>query len=344
MEFLGKFVGDLGATMAAGSVVVGDRLGLYKALAGKPQTAQELADATGTDPRYVEEWLRGQAAGGYVGFDAAGGGTYSLSEEQAFALTDPDGPVYVPGAFELALGSLKAVPRITEAVRTGAGVGWHEHDGDVFTGCERFFRPGYLANLMPSWLPALDGVEEKLRAGATVADIGCGHGSSTVLMANAFPTSTFVGSDYHDGSIDQAKQRATEAGVSDRVSFQVASAQTFTGGPYDLVTTFDAIHDMGDPLGAATHVRENLAPDGTWMIVEPFAGDAVADNMNPVGRVYYSFSTFLCVPNALSQSGGYALGAQAGEPPIRRLVTDAGFTRFRRVAETPFNIVYEARP
>jgi len=343
MEFLGKFVGDLGATMAAGSVVVGDRLGLYKALAGKPQTAQELADATGTDPRYVEEWLRGQAAGGYVGFDAAGG-TFSLSEEQAFALTDPDGPVYVPGAFELALGSLKAVPRITEAVRTGAGVGWHEHDGDVFTGCERFFRPGYLANLMPAWLPALDGVEEKLRAGATVADIGCGHGSSTVLMANAFPASTFVGSDYHDGSIDQARQRATEAGVSDRVSFQVASAQTFTGGPYDLVTTFDAIHDMGDPLGAATHVRENLAPDGTWMIVEPFAGDTVAENMNPVGRVYYSFSTFLCVPNALSQSGGYALGAQAGEPPIRRLVTDAGFTRFRRVAETPFNIVYEARP
>ena len=343
MEFLGKFVGDLGATMAAGSVVVGDRLGLYKALAGKPQTAQELADATGTDPRYVEEWLRGQAAGGYVGFDAAAG-AYSLDEEQAFALTDPDGPVYVPGAFELALGSLKAVPRITEAVRTGAGVGWHEHDGDVFTGCERFFRPGYLANLMPSWLPALDGVEEKLRAGATVADIGCGHGSSTVLMANAFPASTFVGSDYHDGSIGQARQRATEAGVSDRVTFQVASAQTFFGGPYDLVTTFDAIHDMGDPLGAAVHVRENLAPDGTWMIVEPFAGDTVADNMNPVGRVYYSFSTFLCVPNALSQSGGYALGAQAGEPPIRRIVTDAGFTRFRRVAETPFNIVYEARP
>jgi SAM-dependent methyltransferase len=343
MEFLGKFVGDLGATMAAGSVVVGDRLGLYKALAGKPQTAQELADATGTDPRYVEEWLRGQAAGGYVGFDAAAG-AYSLDEEQAFALTDPDGPVYVPGAFELALGSLKAVPRITEAVRTGAGVGWHEHDGDVFTGCERFFRPGYLANLMPSWLPALDGVEEKLRAGATVADIGCGHGSSTVLMANAFPASTFVGSDYHDGSIGQARQRATGAGVGDRVTFQVASAQTFSGGPYDLVTTFDAIHDMGDPLGAAVHVRENLAPDGTWMIVEPFAGDTVADNMNPVGRVYYSFSTFLCVPNALSQSGGYALGAQAGEPPIRRIVTDAGFTRFRRVAETPFNIVYEARP
>lgn len=342
MAFLGTFVGDLGATMAAGSVVVGDRLGLYKALAGKARTPQELADATGTDPRYVEEWLRGQAAGGYVGFDPATG-VYSLSEEQAFALTDPDGPVFVPGAFELALGTLRAVPRITDAVRTGAGVGWHEHDGDVFTGCEKFFRPGYLANL-PDWLPALDGVADKLSAGAKVADIGCGHGASTVLMAQAYPASTFVGSDYHDASVDQARQRAKDAGVEGRVSFQVASAQTFAGGPYDLVTTFDAIHDMGDPLGAATHVRRMLGPDGTWMIVEPFAGDTVADNLNPVGRVYYSFSTFLCVPNALSQSGGYALGAQAGEPPIRRLVTDAGFTRFRRVAETPFNIVYEARP
>jgi SAM-dependent methyltransferase len=342
MAFLGTFVGDLGATMAAGSVVVGDRLGLYKGLAGKPQTPQELADATGTDPRYVEEWLRGQAAGGYVGFDPATG-AYSLSEEQAFALTDPDGPVFLPGAFELALGALRAVPRITDAVRSGAGVGWHEHDGDVFTGCEKFFRPGYLANL-PDWLPALDGVADKLRAGAKVADIGCGHGASTVLMAGAYPASTFVGSDYHDASVDQARQRVRDAGLEDRVSFQVASAQTFTGGPYDLVTTFDAIHDMGDPLGAATHVREMLGPDGTWMIVEPFAGDTVADNLNPVGRIYYSFSTFLCVPNALSQSGGYALGAQAGEPPIRRLVTDAGFTRFRRVAETPFNIVYEARP
>ena len=277
-------------------------------------------------------------------FDAAGG-TYSLTEEQAFALTDPDGPVYVPGAFQLALGSLKAVPRITEAVRTGAGVGWHEHDADVFTGCERFFRPGYLANLMPAWLPALDGVEEKLRAGATVADIGCGHGSSTVLMAQRLP-GVHLRRLRLPRRLDRAGAASArrEAGVGDRVSFQVASAQTFSGGPYDLVTTFDAIHDMGDPLGAARHVRESLAPDGTWMIVEPFAGDTVADNLNPVGRVYYSFSTFLCVPNALSQSGGYALGAQAGEPPIRRIVTDAGFTRFRRVAETPFNIVYEARP
>ncbi|MET8153784.1 class I SAM-dependent methyltransferase [Actinoplanes sp. NPDC049668] len=341
MAFLGTFVGDLGATMAAGSVVIGERLGLYRALAQKAQTPQELADATGTDARYVEEWLRGQAAGGYVRYDD---GVYSMTEEQAFALTDPDGPVFVPGAFQLALGSLQALPQITEAVRTGAGVGWHEHDTEVFEGCERFFRPGYLANLTTAWLPALDGVEEKLRGGARVADIGCGHGASTVLMARSYPGATFHGSDYHGPSIDEARRRAEDAGVADRTSFEAASAQTFGGGPYDVVTTFDALHDMGDPLGAARHVRESLAPDGTWMIVEPFAGDSVADNLNPVGRVYYSFSTFLCVPNALSQQGGYALGAQAGEAAIRRLATDAGFTRFQRVAETPFNIVYEARP
>jgi ubiquinone/menaquinone biosynthesis C-methylase UbiE len=343
MAFLGKFVGDLGATMAAGGVLIGERLGLYRALAGKPQTAQELADATGTDARYVEEWARGQAAGGYVQYDASSG-AYSMTEEQAFALTDPDGPVFVPGAFQLAYGSLMSLPQITEAVRTGKGFGWHEHDEDVFAGCERFFRPGYLANLTASWLPALDGVEDKLRGGARVADIGCGHGASTVLMATSYPNATFTGSDYHAGSIDQARARAEESGVADRVKFETAGAQTFTGGPYDVVTTFDALHDMGDPVGAARHVRDSLAPDGTWMVVEPYAGDTVADNLNPVGRVYYSFSTFLCVPNALSQKGGYALGAQAGEPAIRRLATDAGFTRFRRVAETPFNIVYEIRP
>jgi SAM-dependent methyltransferase len=343
MAFLGRFVSDLGATMAAGGVVAGERLGLYRALAARPQTPPELAGATGTDARYVEEWLRGQAAGGYVEYDAATG-TYAMTEEQAFALTDPDGPVFVPGAFQLAIGALQALPRITDAMRTGSGVGWHEHDADVFAGCERFFRPGYLANLTTSWLPALDGVEARLRAGARVADIGCGHGASTVLMATAYPEATFSGSDYHEGSVTEARIRAKEAGVADRVTFEVARAQTFGGGPYDLVTTFDALHDMGDPLGAARHVRESLAPDGTWMIVEPYAGDAVADNLNPVGRVYYSFSTFLCVPNALSQPGGYALGAQAGEPAIRRLAVDAGFTRFRRAAETPFNLVFEARP
>ncbi|GIF51715.1 methyltransferase family protein [Asanoa ferruginea] len=343
MAFLGRFVGDLGATMAAGNVVVGERLGLYRALAATPSTPAELATATGTDARYVDEWLRGQAAGGYVEYDAATD-TYSLTDEQAFALTDPDGPVFMPGAFQLALGALRAEPRITAAVRSGDGVGWHEHDADVFEGCERFFRPGYLANLTTSWLPALGDVEAKLRAGASVADIGCGHGASTLLMARAFPASRFTGSDYHEGSIAEARKKAADAGVGDRVSFEAATAQSFGGGPYDLVTTFDAIHDMGDPVGAARHVRESLATDGTWMIVEPFAGDTVNDNLNPVGRVYYSFSTFLCVPNALSQDGGYALGAQAGEAAIRRVVTEAGFTRFQRVAETPFNLVYEARP
>ncbi|MEQ4209194.1 class I SAM-dependent methyltransferase [Actinopolymorpha sp. B9G3] len=345
MEFLGRFVGDVGATMAAGNVVVGEQLGLYRALAesDKPLQPADVAERTGTDARYVEEWLRGQAAGGYVEYDADAG-AYSMTEEQAFVLTDPDGAVYAPGAFQLALGSLRALPRIVEAFRSGEGVGWHEHAQEVFVGCERFFRPGYIAHLVSEWLPALDGVEAKLAAGARVADVGCGHGASTVLMAEAYPASTFVGSDYHAGSIRSANSRAAEAGLSERASFTVGSAQDFTGGPYDLVTTFDCLHDMGDPLGAARHIRDSLAPDGTWMVVEPFAGDSVAANLNPVGRVYYSFSTFLCVPNALSQDGGYSLGAQAGEPPIRHLVTDAGFTRFRRVAETPFNIVYEVRP
>jgi SAM-dependent methyltransferase len=343
MDFLHKFVGDLGATMAAGGVVVGDRLGLYKALADKPSLPQQLAERTGTAPRYVEEWLRGQAAGGYVEYDAASG-EYSMTEEQAFALTKPDGPIFMPGAFQLALGALRAEPEITEAFRTGQGLGWHEHDIDVFAGCERFFRPGYAGNLVGSWLPALDGVEDRLRKGIRVADIGCGYGASTILMAQAFPRSTFTGSDYHAGSVEQARKRADDLGLDGQVRFAVASAQNFNSGPYDLVTTFDALHDMGDPLGAAKHIRQQLAPDGTWMIVEPAAGASVSDNLNPVGRVYYAFSAFLCVPNALSQDGGYSLGAQAGEAPVRRLSTDAGFTRFRRVAETPFNIVYEARP
>ncbi|RBY93245.1 SAM-dependent methyltransferase [Blastococcus sp. TF02A-30] len=342
MDFLHRFVGDLGATMAAGNVVLGDRLGLYRALAAGPVLPGELAEKAGTAPRYTEEWLRGQAAGGYVEYDP-GTGRYSMTEEQAFALTSPDNPVFAPGAFQLALGALRAEDRITEAFRTGQGVGWHEHDAEVFSGTERFFRPGYIGNLMSSWLPALDGVVAKLQSGARVADLGCGYGASTVLMAQAFPASTFVGSDYHAGSIAAAEKRASEAGVAPTVSFEVARAGDFGGGPYDLVTTFDCLHDMGDPLGAARHIREQLAPDGTWMIVEPAAGDTVEDNLNPVGRVYYSFSSFLCVPNALSQDGGYALGAQAGEAAIRRVVTDAGFSRFARVAETPFNIVYEAR-
>jgi 2-polyprenyl-3-methyl-5-hydroxy-6-metoxy-1,4-benzoquinol methylase len=343
MEFLGAFVGDLGATVAAGSVVLGDQLGLYKGMLAGPATAQELADRTGTDARYVTEWARGQAAGGYITYDPASE-AFWLSEEQAFALTDPDGAVFLPGAFQLALGALQARPRIAEAFRTGGGMGWHEQDEDVFIGCERFFRPGYLANLVPSWIPALEGVEDKLTVGAKVADIGCGLGASTVLLAKAYPASTFAGSDYHGGSIDEARKRAADAGVTDRASFEVASAQTFGGTGYDLVTTFDCLHDMGDPVGAARHVREALADDGTWLIVEPAAGDDVADNMNPVGRLYYSFSTLLCVPNAKSQPGGHALGAQAGEAAIRSITAEAGFTRFRRASETPFNLVFEARP
>ena len=342
-EFIGRFAGDLGATIAAGGVVTGHKLGLFVALAEGPATPDELAARTGTDARYVTEWLRGQAAGGYV-TRAADEDVYSLTEEQAFLLTDPNGPAYLPGAFVLALGALKAEPSITEAFRTGAGFGWHQHDEDVFVGCEQFFRPGYAASLVPEWIPALGGVEAKLRSGATVADVGCGLGASSVLLATEYPQSRIVGSDYHEGSIELARKRAAEAGVSERATFEVASAQTFSGSGYDLVTTFDCLHDMGDPLSAARHIRESLDRDGTWLIVEPFAGDEVAENMNPVGRIYYNFSSYLCVPNALSQRGGYALGAQAGEAAIRQLAIDAGFTRFRRAAETPFNIVLEARP
>jgi SAM-dependent methyltransferase len=342
-DFVGKVMGDLGATAAAGSVVLGDELGLYRGLVDSPATADELARRTGNDPRYVIEWARGQAASGYIQYDPTDD-TYSLTAEQAFSLTDPQGPVFLPGAFQLALGALAARPHIAEAFRTGGGYGWHEQDEDVHIGCERFFRPGYLANLVPSWIPALEGVEDRLRSGIKVADVGCGLGASTVLLAQAYPASTFIGSDYDAGSIEDARKRAADAGVTDRATFEVASAQTYSGTGYGLVATFDCLHDMGDPVGAARHVRESLAPDGTWLIVEPFASDDPTENLNPVGRVYYSFSTLLCVPNAKSQDGGQALGAQAGEAAIRSVVSQAGFSRFRRAAETPFNIVYEARP
>jgi ubiquinone/menaquinone biosynthesis C-methylase UbiE len=342
-EFLGKFVTDLGATVAAGNVVIGHRLGLYRALARGPATPGQFAERTGTTPRYIAEWLRGQAAGGYITWDAAQD-RYTLTEEQAFVLANPDGAVYAPGAFVLALGALRAEERIAGAFRSGAGLGWHEHDESVFTGCEQFFRPGYIANLVPAWIPALDGVDGKLRAGAVVADIGCGLGASAVLLAQHYPNSRIAGSDYHDRSIELARRRATDAGIADRVTFEVAGAGSFSGSGYDLATTFDCLHDMGDPLGAARHIRQALKPDGSWLVVEPYAADEPAANMNPIGRVYYNFSTLLCVPNAMSQPGGYALGAQAGEAAIRRLVTEAGFTRFRRAAETPFNLVYEVRP
>jgi SAM-dependent methyltransferase len=341
--FIGQFVTDLGAAAHAGMVVIGEKLGLYKALAGHPQTSAQLATKTKTDERYLREWLSSQAAGGYINYDEKTG-KFSLSEEQAFALATEDSPAYVPGAFELALGSLAAVPRIAESFRTGAGMGWHEHVDGVFHGCEKFFRPGYAANLVSSWIPALDGVQEKLEAGARVADVGCGKGASTILMAKAFPKSKFFGFDYHDKSIEAARDSARHNGVADRVTFEVSSAKDFPGKDYDFVAVFDCLHDMGDPIGAAKHVRQSVARDGVWMIVEPFANDQLKDNLNPVGRVYYSFSTLLCTPCSRSQEVGLCLGAQAGERRIREVVTSAGFNRFRRATETPFNIVYEARP
>jgi SAM-dependent methyltransferase len=341
--FVGQFVGDLGATVHAGMVVIGEKLGLYKALAGGAMTSAELAAKTNTDERYVREWLASQAAGGYVTYDQKAE-SFSLSEEQAFTLANEDSPAYLPGAFEMALGSLAAVPRLTESFRTGAGMGWHEHDDRVFHGCEKFFRPGYAANLVNSWIPALTGVQAKLEAGAKVADVGCGKGASTVLMAQAFPRSRFYGFDYHSGSVEGARESAKRLGVADGATFETAAAKAYPGKDYDLVTMFDCLHDMGDPTGAAAHVLQSLAKDGTWMIVEPFANEHVKDNLNPVGRVYYSFSTLLCTPCSRSQEVGLCLGAQAGEKRIRQVVTSAGFSRFRRATETPFNIVYEARP
>ena len=341
--FLGRFVDDLGAAVHAGMVVLGERLGLYKALAAGPVSSGELAKETRTDERYLREWLASQAAGGYVTYHHVTN-AFSLSPEQAFALADENSPAYVPGAFELALGALTAVPRITDCFRSGAGMGWHEHHDAVFHGCEKFFRPGYAANLVSAWIPALEGVEEKLRSGAHVADVGCGKGASTLLMAKQFPNSQFVGFDYHAKSVEAANQTAKRDGMSDRVTFAVASAKQFPGMDYDLVTMFDCLHDMGDPVGAAAHVKRSLAQDGAWMIVEPFANDELKDNLNPVGRVYYSFSTLLCTPCARSQESGLCLGAQAGESRIEQVTRSAGFSRFRRVTQTPFNIVYEARP
>ena len=341
--FVGRFVGDLGAAVHAGMVVLGDKLGLYKALAAHPMTSAELAAATHTDARYVQEWLASQAAGGYVTWNEADK-NFSLSPEQSFTLAQEDSPAYLPGAFELALGALAAVPRIEQSFRTGAGMGWHEHAEGVFHGCEKFFRPGYAANLVPAWIPALDGVKAKLEAGARVADVGCGLGASTLLLAEAFPSSSFFGFDYHAQSIAAARASAARQSLAARATFDVASATGYPGTNFDVVAVFDCLHDMGDPVGAARHILHSLAPDGTWMIVEPFANDQMKDSLNPVGRVYYGFSTLLCTPCAKSQPGGLALGAQAGEARIREVVTTAGFTRFRRAAETPFNLVYEARP
>jgi 2-polyprenyl-3-methyl-5-hydroxy-6-metoxy-1,4-benzoquinol methylase len=343
-ELLGTFLNDFGGTLHSAMAVIGDKLGLYKAMAETgPVTSQELATRTGTTERYVREWLSSQAAGGYASYDAATG-RFFLTEEQAFALTDENGPVFLPGAFEVALAAVKAEPRIADAFQTGEGVGWHEHDAGLFRGTERFFRPGYAANLISSWIPALEGVDEKLRSGARVADIGCGHGASTILMAQAYPKSRFSGFDYHQGSIDYARKKAADAGLSDRVDFDVATAKDYPGKDFDFVAVFDALHDMGDPVGAAAHALSTMKSDGSWMIVEPFANDRVEDNLNPIGRIFYAASTLLCTPASRSQEVGLGLGAQAGEARIRDVVTKGGFTRFRRATETPFNLVFEARP
>jgi SAM-dependent methyltransferase len=340
-DLLMKVVGDLGAAFSTALVVLGDKLGLYKALAESPATPAELAERTGTSERYVREWLNNQAAGGYVQYDAARG-RYSMTPEQAAAFADSSSPAFMPGAFEVASATVHAEPRIRENFKTGAGLPWGEQHACLFGGTESFFRANYIGNLVHNWIPALDGVRERLEAGCTVADVGCGHGASTILMAEAFPRSTFVGFDYHEPSVATASKRAQERGLADRARFEVADATRFPGSGYGFITHFDCFHDLGDPAGAARRARQALAEDGTWMIVEPFANDRPEQNHNPVGRVFYGASTTLCVPCSLALDGP-ALGAQAGEERLGEFVRDAGFTRLRRATETPFNLVLEAR-
>ncbi len=342
--FMGKAVGDMGASLHAVLILLGDRLGLYKAMAdSQPVTSQDLASRTSTSERYVREWLNANAASGYLLYDPTTR-TYTLPPEQALALAVEDSPAFLPGYFQIVSACFHDADRIADAFRTGHGVGWHEHHHDLFHGTERFFRPGYLANLVSGWIPALDGVEAKLKAGAKVADIGCGLGASTILMAKAYPESEFFGFDYHPASIEMARASATSAGLADRIHFDVAPAKDYPGKDYDLVAFFDCLHDMGDPQGAAAFVKSTMKPDGTWMIVEPYADDAVENNLNPVGRIFYSASTMLCVPASLSQEVGAGLGAQAGEAKIAEVVKAGGFSHFRRATETPFNLIFEARP
>jgi SAM-dependent methyltransferase len=341
MDFVGTAVSDVGAFLGGALVVIGDKLGLYRAMAGAgPITAEELAKATGTAPRYVLEWLSAQASRGYVTYE--GDGRFLLPDEHAVPLTDETSPACVIGAFETALGAVYATDTLIARFRSGEGFAWGSQDDHVLLGCERFFRPGYLANLTSTWVPALDGIEEKLRAGGSIADVGCGHGASTLLLAEAYPEATVVGFDAHEGSVVAAQKRAAEAGLSDRVRFEVATAKDFEGS-YDLVCFFDCLHDMGDPAGACAHVRSHLNEGGSLMLVEPFAGDEVGENLNPVGAAYYGFSTLLCTPSSLSQEVGTALGAQAGERRLGEIARGAGFDGLTRVAETPFNLVLEAK-
>ncbi|MCK9897202.1 class I SAM-dependent methyltransferase [Frankia sp. AgB32] len=343
-DFVQRFLTDLGAAYHAVTVVVGDRLGLYRALAeAGPATAVGLAAAAGCDERYTQEWLNAQAASGYCEYDPETG-HYHLTPEQTACLADENSPAFLAAGMFVAASLFKDEERLAEAIRTGAGVGWGEHHHDLYVGVERFFRPGYVANLVSSWIPALEGVEEKLNAGVTIADIGCGHGASTILLTRAYPNSTVIGFDNHGPSIDAARAAAGEAGVADRVRFEVASAQDYPGVGYDLVCIFDALHDMGDPVGAARHIRSSLTDDGTWLLVEPMAGSTVTANLNPVGRLFYSVSTLVCTPSARSQPGGWALGAQATEDQLRSVTAQGGFTRFRRAVDTPVNRIIEVRP
>jgi SAM-dependent methyltransferase len=342
--FVGKMTGDLGAAMSASLVVLGDRLGLYKALAkAGPASSAELAVASGVNERNLREWLAAQAAAGYVDFDPATS-KFRLNDEQAMVFADEAGPAFMAGGFDIISAMFQDEPKIAETFRTGRGFGWHEHSACLFHGTERFFRPGYNANLVTAWLPALDGVEARLRAGIAVADVGCGHGASTIVMAKAFPNSRFVGFDYHAPSVERARAAAREAGVSDHVRFETASAKDFPGADYGLITIFDALHDMGDPVGTARYIKSRLTSDGTFMLVEPYAGDHLAENLNPVGRIFYAASAMICTPASMSQEVGLALGAQAGEARLKQVAEEAGFTRFRRAAETPFNLVLELRP
>ncbi len=342
-EFIGKMINDMGAATSASLVLLGNKLGLYQAMAADgPVDSTELAERTGTTERYVREWLAAQAASGYIEHDAATG-KFSMTAEQAAVLADEDSPTYLAGGYHGIASLFLDEPKITDAFRTGNGVAWGDHSECLFCGTEKFFRPGYMSNLAAEWIPALDGVREKLERGAKVADVGCGHGVSTAVMAKAFPNSQFTGFDFHEPSVARARQVAAETGVGN-ASFEVAAAKTFPGKDYDLVTFFDCLHDMGDPVGAAAHVRQSLRSDGTWMIVEPFAHDELERNFNPIGRMYYSFSTMICTPASISQEVGLALGAQAGEKRLRDVVEGGGFTRFRRATETPFNLVLEAKP
>jgi SAM-dependent methyltransferase len=342
--FMGQAVMDMGAIISAPLFVIGEKLGLYKAMAGAgPLSSQEVADRAGLPERNVREWLRNQAAGGYVTYDADSD-RYTLPNEQALALADENSPAYILGVYDSIASLYADEDKILEAFRSGEGMGWHEHDHRLFRGTERFFRPGYRAHLVAEWIPALDGVQEKLERGAKAADVGCGHGVSTILMAEAFPNSEFFGFDYHEASIERAREAAEAAGVADRVTFATATAKDYPGSDYELVCVFDCLHDMGDPVGASAHVLETLASDGTWMIVEPFAKDTVEENLNPVGRVFYGASTVICTPASLAQEVGLALGAQAGEARLAEVLKEGGFTRVRRATETPFNLVLEARP